>query len=85
MSNFKINKGFISQKIGHKLSIFDGDESLLYTFNETASFIFAKIKLGWNAAKIISSLAKKYHIDEMRAKKDTTQLIKELKQKKIIS
>lgn len=85
MDNFRINKGFITQKIANKLTIFDSDTLILYTFNETASFIFNKIKLKCNQQKIIEDLAKKYHIDKIEAKKDITRLIKELKQKKIIS
>ena len=49
---YKINKGFIVQKVGNKQTIFDGEESALYTFNKTGSLIFEKIKLGWEKEKI---------------------------------
>lgn len=85
MSKFKINKGFIEQKLGDKIVIFDGEESFLYTFNEAASFIFQKLKLGWDNKKIIDGLVKKYQIKEKRAERDVNELVSELAKKKIIS
>ena len=38
MTKFKINKGFITQKMDDKTVIFDGEESMLYSFNETAVY-----------------------------------------------
>jgi len=85
MPKYKINKGFIVQKLDDKTVIFDGEESVLYTFNETASFIFQKLKLGWDKEKIIEDLIKKYQIKEKRAEKDVNDLISDLLKKKIIS
>lgn len=85
MKKFKIKKGFITQKMGDKLTIFDAEESLLYTFNETASYIFNKLKLGWDKQKIIEALVKKYSITREKAKKDYTELMIDLKKKRIIS
>jgi len=82
---YKINKGFIVQKLDDKTVIFDGDNSVLYTFNETASYIFKKLKTGQSEKEIITSLVKRYHIKEDRAKKDIKELIAELKKKKIIN
>ena len=82
---YKINKGFIIQKLDDKTIIFDGEESVLYTFNETASFIFQKLKKGWEEEKIVSDLVKKYQVKEKRARKDLKDLIGELLKKKIIS
>jgi len=82
---YKIIKGLIQQKLGDKTVIFDGEESVLYTFNETASFIFQKLKLGWEEEKIIKTLVKKYQIKEKRAEKDVNDLISDLLKKKIIS
>lgn len=84
MPKYKINKGFIVQKLGAKTVIFDGEESVLYTFNETASFIFQKLKLGWDKEKIIGGLVKKYQIKKEKAMKDVNQLINELRKKKVI-
>jgi len=81
---YKVQKGLIVQKLDDKITIFDGDESVLYTFNETASFIFSKLKLDWEKGKLIEALVKKYGISEKKAEKDISELIKELKEKKII-
>lgn len=82
---WKISKGFISQKIGKKLTIFDGEESALYTFNETASLIFGKLKKGFEKDKIIGLLIKKYKINKKKAEKDVNEFLNELKKNKIIS
>lgn len=85
MKKIKIRKGFIVQKTGDKLTIFDAEESVLHSFNESASFIFAKIKLGWEKGKIVQLLAKKYKIKAEKAEKDIRNLISDLKKKKIIA
>ncbi|MEK7072371.1 MAG: PqqD family protein [Patescibacteria group bacterium] len=81
---YKINKGFIVQKLGNKTTIFDGEKSQLYTFNQTASFIFDKIKKGLSKEEIIELMIKKYKISNIRAQKDYLGLEKELFAKKII-
>lgn len=82
---YKINKGFIIQKLEDKTVIFDGEESVLYTFNETASFIFQKLKRGWEEEKIAQTLVKKYQVKLERVRKDIKELIKDLLERKIIS
>ena len=84
MTKYKINKGFITQKLDDKTVIFDGEESMLYTFNETASYIFSKLKIGWEKEKIIGGLAKIYKVKEKKAEADLNDLIKDLLKKKII-
>lgn len=85
MKKFKLKKGFIVKKIGYKITIYDGNKSVLYTLNTTGSYIFSKLKLGWNQTKIISSLIKKYYIHKESAQKDLNALIKDLLAKKIIT
>ncbi len=85
MKKVKINKGFITQKMGEKMTIFDAEESVLYTFNETASYIFSKIKLGWEKQRIIDRMVEKYKIKEKKAQEDLKNLLKDLRRKKIIS
>lgn len=82
---YKINKGFIVQKVGDKSTIFDGEESALYTFNKTASVIFAKIKSGWEKERIINYLAKFYSIKKEVAEKDFDDFAKDLIKSKIIT
>jgi len=56
-----------------------------YTLNETASFIFSKIKLDWEKKKLIEALAKKYGISEKKAQCDIKEFIRELRERKIIN
>ena len=85
MKYYKLNKGFIAQKLDGKATIFDGETSMLYTFNETASLVLQKLKLGKSKEEIVTSFVKKYGITEERAKKDVSELLQDLLSKKIIS
>ena len=84
MPKYKINKGFITQKLDDKTVIFDGEESVLYTFNESASFIFRELKKGEDQESIVSSLVKRYGIKEKKAEKDLNDLVADFLKKKII-
>lgn len=85
MKFYKLNKGFIVQKNGEEFSIFDGEKSVLYTFNVTASFIFRKLKQGFDLPNIIQLLKKKYKgIKTDALLKDVSEFIKLLEEKKII-
>lgn len=84
MPSYTITKGLITQKLDNKTVIFDGEESVLYTFNETASYVFLKIKAKWDEERIAASLVKKYGVKEDRAKKDVRELLKDLLKKKIV-
>lgn len=82
---YKLNKGFIVQKNGEEFSIFDGEKSVLYTFNTTASFIFNKLKQGFEVSQITHLLKKKYkHVEENILIKDMDEFMKLLEEKKII-
>jgi 6-pyruvoyl-tetrahydropterin synthase len=80
----KIQKGLIIQKLDNQTVIFDADESVLYTLNETASVIFDKLKKKWDKEKIVNFMLKKYAVKKERLEKDFDQLIEDLKKKKII-
>ena len=80
----KIRTGLISQKTGNKTTIFDGEKSVLYTFNETAAFMFDEIKIGRNEKEIIDQMTIKYKVDIKQAENDLKNFILELKTKKII-
>jgi len=84
MSKYILKKGFISQKIGDKITIFDGEQSVMYTFNQSAAFIFEKLKQGIDKDKIIDLLAKKYDIKREKAKIDVEKFIADLKSKKVL-
>jgi hypothetical protein len=82
---YRITKNLILQKLDNKLIGFDVEKSYLYTFNETAEFIFKKIKAGWDEKKILSALAKKYRVDASILKKDMQELIKNMVKNKILT
>ncbi len=82
---YKINKGFIVQKVGSKQTIFDGEESALYTFNRTGATIFEKIKFGWDKDKIVNFLSKTYSISLKKAEEDFEDFTSELIKSKIIA
>ena len=82
--NYKVAKGLITQKLDDKTVIFDGDKSVLYTFNETASYIFGKIKAKMEKEKITALMVKRYGIKEAKAKKDLDEIVEDMVEKKII-
>ena len=84
MTKYKINKGFITQKVGKKITIFDAETSTLFTFNETASFIFVKLNDGVSPDEIVRLLIKKFSLSEKKATKDVADFISQLLQEQII-
>jgi len=82
--SYKVNKNIIFQKIDKQLVGFDIDNSSLFTFNETAEYIFSKIKTKTEPARIASLLAKKYNVEEKDAVKDIQELMSNLKKNKIL-
>ncbi len=82
---YKVSKSLILQKLDGKLVGFDVDKSSLYTFNETAEFIFRKIKAKWEEDKIVAALAKKYDVSLLTLKKDVKGTIREMVKNKIIN
>jgi len=81
---YKLNKGFISQNVENEMVIFDGEQSVLFSFNETAAFIFKRISKGHEPEKIIKAVTKTYDISEETAKKDMHDLVTKLTKKNII-
>jgi hypothetical protein len=81
---YQIQKGLIIQKIDKETVIFDAEESVLYTLNETASEIFRLLKKGLKQEEIVEKIVKKYDVRKERVQNDVKELIKELKKKKII-
>lgn len=67
---YKINKGFITQKVGNSLTIFDPEKSVLFTLNETGAFIFSCLKKGLSRDEIINLVIKKYNIETSQAEQD---------------
>jgi len=81
---YQIQKGLIIQKIDKETVIFDAEESVLYTLNETASEIFRFLKKGLKEEEIVERMVKKYEVRKERVEKDIKKLLEELKKKKIV-
>lgn len=73
-----IQKGFITQRIGDKITIFDSENSLLLTLNPTATFIFDRLKKGLETKKIATDLASQFDVTEKDAEKDIDEFVKTL-------
>lgn len=84
MKKYKINKGFITQKKGDMLTIFDSEQSVLYSLNKTATLIFQMIKSGKSDKVISEKIVKDFDISIKLAEKDVKELVADLKKKKII-
>jgi uncharacterized protein YktA (UPF0223 family) len=86
MKKYKILKGFIFEKTDDKkMIIFDQEKSKMLTFNQTASFIFERLKRGYDEKSITKALLKKYKVGEKQARRDVKEIISKLKKRKIIA
>jgi len=81
----KINKGIIIQKRGKTSTIFDGEKSVLFTLNDSGSYIFSHLKLGKKIEEIANLMVRRYKINHPVAMRDIKSFILELKKKKIVS
>jgi len=81
---YQIQKGLIIQKIDKETVIFDAEESVLYTLNETASEIFRLLKKGLKQEEIVEKIVKKYDVRKERVEKDVKEIIGDLKKRKIL-
>lgn len=78
MVAYKINKGIISQRTKKGLSLFDPEKSTICHLNDSAAFIFKKLRQGWSEDKIVTSLTDTYKITEGKAKQDVEDFIQDL-------
>ena len=81
---YQIQKGLIIQKIDKETVIFDAEESVLYTLNETASEIFRLLKKGLSEEEIVERMVKKYDVRKERVEKDVREIIGKLEKRKIL-
>lgn len=82
---YKLNTGFITQKIGDKTTVFYGEKSVLFTLNDSAAYIFNGLKLGWNKGFLVKKMVEKYGITKPAAVKDIEEFTEVLLKKKIIA
>jgi hypothetical protein len=80
-----VKKQFVIEKIEGKTTLFDVETSTFYSFNESGSFIFGLVKKGMEKRKIVDLLAKKYDLQDSKAKKDVDDFLKDLLKNKIAS
>jgi len=81
---YQIQKGLIIQKIDKETVIFDAEESVLYTLNETASEIFRLLKKGLKEEEIVERMVKKYEVRKERVERDVREIIGKLEKRKIL-
>lgn len=83
-NKLKLARGLIIQKMSQETVIFDSERAILFTLNETAGYMFVKLKRKTPLAEIIRAVCKRYQISESRAKKDLELMLKQLQRKKIL-
>lgn len=81
---YKIRNNLIIGRNNGKIDIFIPEKSIVFSLNETASFIFEKIKKGIDNKIIIKSLTKKYCIEDEQALIDLKSILQIFKKKKLI-
>jgi hypothetical protein len=81
---YKVNKGFIFQKMGNSIAIFDPELSTMHTISGIGPFIFQKIKKGISRSNICTILEKKYQKNKKTVEEDVNRFIQELVKLKII-
>jgi len=81
---YRLNKKFIVQTADQKIILFDSEESVLHTLNETASYILNGIKRSWDKERLLENLEEKFDINGKTASKDLNDCIGDLIKKKII-
>ena len=82
--SYIVNKKLIIQKLGKKqIIIFNGDSSILYTFNDTATLVFQMLKKHKAIDEITKNVCIQYRVDEKKAKADIELVIKDFLKKRI--
>lgn len=82
---YKVNKEIVHQVIDGELVIFDSDNSLLLTLNETATAIFNSLSKEQTIDDIVRLMTSEFDVETKQAKKDTRTLIDELIKKNIVT
>ncbi len=80
----KLKRNITIHKLENKLTLFDGERSILYNFNKSAEFILNSLKLGFDKRQIIGNLKKKYGASAIEAEEDYKYILDFLKEKNII-
>ncbi len=78
MKKITIVKGYITQRSGKTITIFDAEKSVLLTLNNSATFIFDRLKRGAGTRAIAADLVNEFKVTEEKAEKDVADFIKTL-------
>lgn len=81
----KIKTGFIVEKTQQGISIFDPDNSFLFSLNETGTYIFGLIKKNYTVEKIATLVSNEYEIDYNTSVEHVVSFINTLKKYNILT
>ncbi|MCX6731057.1 MAG: PqqD family protein [Candidatus Roizmanbacteria bacterium] len=84
-STQKVNKNLIVQKLEDSVVLFDSDASVLYTLNETATYIFTLLKKNVSKKDIVAQMKKRYGLDEKKMTADFDEVFNDFVKKGIIT
>jgi len=72
----KNNNLFFTEKVGKKLLIFDLENNIYYSLNETATLIYQKYKQKWLPNRILNLLKKYYQGKSSTLEKDILEQVR---------
>ena len=81
---FKINPEISIKKIADEIFMYNRQQSLIHSFNETGALILESIQNQLDTEQICQKISSEYEIDAKTATEDTLQFIEILLQQKII-
>jgi len=79
-----LENSFIERDLGDEVVLMSSDGQEIHSFEDTAFWIWKKIKEGITPDKIISELIDEYDVEEESARKDFIDFILDLKKKGIL-
>ncbi len=81
---YKINPEISIKKIADEIFMYNRQQSLIHSFNETGALILESIQNELDIEQICQKISFEYEIDAKEAREDTLQFIETLLQQKII-
>ena len=81
---FCFNSNFIYEKLNNQLTVFNTERSYLYTFNDTASFVYQLLKRHQTIDQVSKAMQRHYGLTKEKADKDLGLFLKELETKQIL-
>lgn len=84
MKRYRICEGYIIQKQRNIIKLFDSEQSNLYTFNSSGSYIYESIAKCISNEILIEKFARKYKIKREKAQVDVEHFLKFLEEHELI-